>query len=258
MKRFVLVLLSVLMVSSLCGCGDSEKDKVVIETPVAESEMTRRPITFLESHEESLRNYLSECSYMVFSQTMENGIQGEVVYSTTRYSISVNTEQKIQNMSMKYIVVNGASHEGVGFNIYSDGETTLMSEDGVWVEAAPEYGALAWDLDGFDNALDVFDYLLNILRLPVGVEGYDMNGYWTFEWTLPATVDLFAGLEYDDLLEADYKFTFRERDYGIIPDSFSVNAGYVVDDVNYYVKSTIQINSVGNTGITMPAIGSKS
>lgn len=264
MKRIELLLLSMLMVL-LVGCEstiDVESEQpsgVVSEAPAPTQTPPVEVIDFIftDSHEKLMKDFLSGCKYMIFSQTMSNGIEGQSVYSTTRYTLSVNVEQKVQSQTMRYLVVNGISHEGVGYSLYSDGDYTIVNEDGVWVEASDMYKMQVWDLSSFDNDLDVYMYLLHDLKLPVGVVGTAAGEWWTFEWTEPATDSLVVGLNYDQLLDATYKYTFRNKSGTVLPDSVSVRVGYIVEDVQYYMESVVQISSIGNTSIVMPKVGEK-
>lgn len=263
MKRFKLVLLCMALLL-LTACDKEEvvpSEGVVSGQPDVSADVSAEPvreeITFTAEHEKSMRDYLSTRTYMIFSQSMDNGIQGQSSYSTTRYSLSVNVEQKIQSLTMRYIIVNGMSHEGVGYSIYSNADKTIVSEDGVWKEATSEYSNLAWDLSNFDNDLDIYDYLMNGLELPIGHVGVSYDDYWTFEWKEPADDSLLVGLEYDELLEASFKYTFRYVKETVVPNSVTVRVGYKIEDVQYYVESVIQFSSIGNTLIAMPEIGSK-
>lgn len=270
MKKFMLVFLVCAQVFLLCACnqgvdvpGDSsaevsDNSQESNAPPVETVPVTIEPITFTEDHKESMEEYLRGCKYVSFMQEMENGIEGQAVYSTTRYSLSVNVEQKVQSISMRYITVEGVNREGVGYKIYSDGEQTIVSEDGVWVEAGEGYDTLAWDLSQFSNALDVFNYLMHDVELPIDKEGTSTGEYWTIEFTEPADDSLLAGLEYDSLVDAKYTFKFRYVDDTVRPDSVTIRVGYIVADVQYYVESTIQMNSFGNTPISMPKIGTNS
>lgn len=268
MKRIFLACLAAVLALALVGCDgaavpEQMGDSSVVESqepvlPTESVDVKSRTITFTEEDAQSLRDYLGVHTYMIFYQMMDNGIEGQSVYSSTRYTLAVNVTQKVHSLSMKYITVSGIDREGVGYSLYSDGTSTLISEDGAWVEAPEGYESLAWDLSRFHNTLDVYNYLLHDLELPVGKDGTAVGGYWTFEWSEPAVDSLLVGLKYDELLNADYKFTFREVDDHIAPDSVTVRVGYIVDEVQYYVESTIQINSVGDTKIAMPKVGDKS
>lgn len=263
MKRFKLILLCMaLLLLTACDKAEVEPSEgVVSDSPTESVEVSAEPVledvTFTAEHEQSMRDYLSTRTYMIFSQSMDNGIQGQSSYSTTRYSLSVNVEQKIQSLTMRYIIVNGLSHDGVGYSIYSNPDRTIVSEDGVWKEATSEYSNLAWDLSNFDNDLDVYDYLMNGLGLPIGRTGTSYDNYWTFEWTEPADDSLLIGLEYDELLDASFKYTFRYVKDTVVPNSVTVRVGYKIEDVQYYVESVIQFSSIGNTLIAMPEIGSE-
>lgn len=255
------------MLTVLAGCTTPEQPVVSdepsnvpvvndIEEPTESSTpVTIEPITFTEEHKQSLIDYLKSCSYVSFTQTMDNGLDGQAVYSTTRYSLSVNTEQKVHSITMRYIEVNGISREGVGYKMITDGDKIMVSENGVWAEADGVYETVAWDLSQFENTWDVFSYLLRDVELPVGAEGTNSDGYWSFEFSEEASDTLLTGIEYDELLGADYKFTFRDKDGVVRPDSVTVRVGYKIAEVDYYVSSTIQLNGFGNTKIAMPEIG---
>lgn len=274
MKRFSSVLLLCFMLCFMAGCGVSDpSDPVVTGDSSAEPSQTEqstpepapiettpveyKPITLTEEHIENMQEFLRGCKYVSFMQTMENGYEGQAVYSTTRYSLSVNVEQNVHSISMRYITVDGINREGVGYKIYSDGNQIMVSEDGEWKEADSSYEVLIWDLSSFDNALDVFEYLMHDVQLPVGVEGISTGEFWTFEFTEPADDSILAGIEYDNLLDATYKFTFRNVSDTIRPDSVSVRVGYEIAETQYYVESVIQMNSFGNTKIAMPKVGAK-
>ena len=268
MKKCSLVLLLCAMLCIMAGCGspgaassndpsvtgDSSAEPAPIESPPVEY----REITLTDEDVEAMKEYLRSCKYMSFMQTMENGYEGQAVYSSTRYSLSVNVEQNVHSLSMRYITVDGTTREGVGYKIYSDGETIMVSEDGEWKEADSSYETLTWDLSRFDNAWDVFEYLLREVKLPVGVEGVSTGEMWTFEFTEQADPSILAGIKYDELRSASYKFTFRNTGVSIVPDAVTVRVGYKIGETDYYVTSTIQMNSFGNTTIAMPQAGTKS
>lgn len=273
MRKLLSVLLLCAMLFCMVGCetnsvvpsddplvtGDSSAEPSQTDVPPIETTPVEyKPITLTQDHVESMRDYLRGCKYLAFTQTMENGYEGQAVYSTTRYSLSVNVEQNVHSISMRYITVDGINREGVGYKIYSDGESILVSEDGEWREADPSYEMLTWDLSSFNDACDVFDYLLHDVELPVGVEGTSTGEFWSFELTDKADESIIAGLQYDELLDASYKFTFRNISDTVRPDSVTIRVGYKLADVEYYVESAIQMNSFGNTKIAMPQIGSKS
>ena len=266
MKRVVLILLSCLMLV-LAGCDAA--DELPTGSQSASSGITEGPsgspsdvidiqsITFTSEHETTMYAYLEDCSYMIFSQTMTNGVAGQGVYTTTRYSFSINVKQQVQSQIMRYVVVNGAEIDGVGYSLYSDGINTIASEDGVWVKAGAKYEMQVWDLSRFSTDADVYRYLLHDLKLPIGVVGESNAGWWTFEVIEAAPASLIVGIDYDELLDASYKYTFRDRDGMILPDSVSVRVDYIVEGVQYYIESVIQINSIGNTEIIMPKVGDK-
>lgn len=269
MKKMFVVWLCGMMIVLLACCSQNEpgssddpgvdsSTEPVVVTPNESEPVEIKPIVFSEEHKASIENYLRDCKYMSFMQNMENGIQGQAVYSTTRYSLSVNVEQNVHNISMRYITVDGINRDGVGYKMYCDGENIVVSEDGVWQEAGTEYETLAWDLTQFSNALDVFEYLLHDIELPIGKEGTASGEYWTIEFEEPADDSLLVGIEYDTLLDAKYKFTFREEDYAVLPDSVTVRVGYQIANETYYVESTLQFHSFGNTKISMPEVGTNS
>lgn len=283
MKKVLLVFMSICLLLSLFGCGaldtgdtsdvdssgvvsgshavgepntgEPDESSVISQEPV---EVERVPVTFTEENLEAMTAKLQECVYSSFMQEMENGLGGQAVYSTTRYSLSVNLEQNIHSITMRYITVDGINRDGLGYKMYSDGEKYIVSEDGKWVEAGEEYETLAWDLSEFTNIWDLVSYLMHDFQFPVGKEGLSTGDYWTFEYSEPADDSLLSGIEYDTLLDADYKFTFRVKDDIPTPDSVVVTVGYTVGEETYYVKSTLQFNTFGDTAIAMPKVGTDS
>lgn len=279
MRRFGVVLLSLLLIFGLCACRIREQSEQVDETPVTDTEQaivaeepvvtdaeseTVKPadnleiteVTLTEEQVTAMIEHLKDCSYIMFMQNVENGIVGERSYSITRYSVSMNTVQKIHSISMKYIRVNGEDMEGVGYKLFSDGTQTLFSRNGVWEEANAEEAELALDMTQFENVKDVFDYLVRDIKQPIGVVGKASGDYWQFEiadWQ-PAD-SIIEGLPYDELGSTTYKFTYRLVDDILRPDSVTVHLEYKVDDVLYYIESTIQVNSVGNVNISTPSVG---
>lgn len=274
MKRILLVLLSSFLLVALCGCENAQEpepgntsgvvsgesssfpddNSIVTTEPV---EVEHKPVTFTEADKEAMISELRGCVYSSFAQEMENGFEGKATYSTTRYSLSVNVEQNIHSISMRYITVDGVNRDGLGYKMYSDGENYIVSEDGEWVEADSEYEILAWDLSQFTNAWDLVSYLMHDVEFPVGVEGVSTGDYWEFEYSEQADDSLLSGIEYDTLLNADYKFTFRVRDNVPTPDSIVIKVGYESGEDTYYVESTLQFYSFGNTQISMPKVGTK-
>lgn len=279
MRRFGVVLLSLLLIFGLCACRTREQSEQVDETPVTDTEQaivaeepvvtdaeseTVKPadnleiteVTLTEEQVTAMIENLKDCSYIMFMQNVENGIVGERSYSITRYSVSMNTVQKIHSISMKYIRVNGEDMEGVGYKLFSDGTQTLFSRNGVWEEANAEEAELALDMTQFENVKDVFDYLVRDIKQPIGVVGKASGDYWQFEiadWQ-PAD-SIIEGLPCDELGSTTYKFTYRLVDDILRPDSVTVHSEYKVDDVLYYIESTIQVNSVGNVNISTPSVG---
>lgn len=233
-----------------------EDNSGVVTTPPVEVELT--PVTFTEEHKTAMLEELTGYKYMSFSQEMENGITGQAKYSTTRYSLSVNLEQNIHSLTMRYITVDGISRDALGYKLYSDGTNYIVSEDGKWVEAGEEYETLAWDLTQFTSASDVVSNLMHEVQWPVDKEGTSTGDYWTFEYTEATPESLLVGIEYDELLDVTYKFMFSVKDDKPIPSSIVVNIGYKIGEEEYYVESTLRFYSFGNTKITIPAVGSDS
>lgn len=269
MKRVISFVLMYMMLLVIAACGASQplmttNPGVEYTASPSESEPAVVPtyeeteVTLTDENVKDMQEYLSTCAYMHFMQDMENGVTGQAVYSWTNYSISVNIAQKLHSITMRYIESNGMSREGVGYKLFTDGKDVLVSENGVWVEADGKYEMIAWDLSKFENDWDIFMYLMHDIELPVGSVGTAAGGYWTFSYTEKATNSLVTGIEYDELLDADYEFIFHILDGHVVPSVVSVNVGYRVGENTYYVSSKIQINSVGNTELIMPELGSES
>lgn len=275
MKKSSLILGSLLVALSLSACNngvdklpeplevDESNNIVSSELPeVQEIETETEEVNeckFTKESADKVREYLEGYNYINVIQSVENGLKNETSYTSIVYNVVSDTTTKVTDFNI--ITSYGDNDErGSGEKHYirdfaNDITYERNDDDTEWLECDGKIPMIDWDILSFDNSYAIWKYLMKDCDTPVDTIGYISGDYEYYTVVKEADDSFISGIEYDRLGDQEMTYIYHRIGDSLIPTSVVVEINYFVGNTEYYVRSTVQLATVGNTSLNIPELG---
>lgn len=222
----------------------------------SETEVIEESCTFTADKQKAVDDYLSQFTLINVLQTMENGVVDDLAKTTISYSVMADTKcDTVDLQTSNSYLFEGESGTGAHhyFKDYVN-DITLERTDVEWIEADGQVQMINWDITSFENCSDIWKYLARDWQLQVGTEGY-ISGDFEYYTVFSEEVDknFITGLDYDTLKSQEITYIYQSyEDNVLVPKSIIAEVIYTIGDKEYFVRSTIQLSSVGSIELQTP------
>lgn len=270
MRKSSLIICSLITALSLSAC--SNKSEMMLEETIqvpegnsivsttvpdiieeTDEDDTARWCTFTPYKATNLKAYLENYTYISVKQTIQNGAKDEDAYSSITYDVTADVVSKIAELSISKEVDGEQDFSAQYIRDFANDSTFEKSGED-WVECDGTIMMIDWDIMNFENDYSVWQYLMKDNDLPVNTSGYTSESFEYYTVTKDASENMLSGIKYDRLGKQETTFIFKEADSISIPISVIVEVNYFVGDKEYYVRSTLNQISLGNTKLSMPEL----
>lgn len=214
------------------------------------------PCYFTSDKISYISDYLSQFTFINVIQTLENGIVDDLAKTSISYSVlaDVKTDYVDFQTSNSYLY-EGESGSG-NHHYFKDyvNDITLEKVGDEWIEADGEIQMINWDIQSFENCNDIWNYLARDWQLPVDTEGYISENfeYYTIK-SNKVDENFITGIKYDSLVSQEITYIYQNYGDNIyVPKSIIAEVIYTIGDKEYFVRSTIQLSTVGSSELTFP------
>lgn len=215
---------------------------------------TNNYVIFTQDKADSIKDYLSEYTFINFTQTIQNGLKDEAPINDITYTVIADTSTNICQLSLNKIINGDLSNE-TSISDLSTGETYVQDIDGYWQRADGIVQMINWNLTEYENTYDLYKYLVDNIDLQIGTFGVLIDeGRESYQFTSVAKEGSLSGVDYDELCNQTVTFIVDKIGDSYRPSKISIDIEYIVDDVTYYCRSDIQIIVVNNTKLLMPKL----
>lgn len=231
--------------------------EVASETEESEEEL-REECTFTKDKANKVKEYFEGYNYINIVQSMENGLKDDDAYTKVTYNVIADTSTKVVDFDIITSFNDGEKHGDGGVHYIRDyiNDITYQRDDSDtrWNKCDGEILMIDWDFMSYENAYDIWQYLMKDNDTPVDTVGYVSGEYEYYTVTTKANDSFITGLEYDKLGDQESTYIYHNIGGTLIPTSVVIEINYFIGDKEYFVRSTIQLGTVGNTSLNMPEL----
>lgn len=270
MRKSSLVICGSLLVLSLTACSSKStpstesvnvgetilSSELPTETTEVATEEQKLDTTFTQEKADKLASYLSSFTYAEVSQSMENGYSNGIAYTRTSYDVKADTASGVADYTVSQRVDSNTegAKEGSAHYIrnYKEGITFEKDDSDNWVKSEGTVNMIAWNLEDYTSAYDIFNYVLKDYTIPIDTKGYTSGNYEYYTVEEDATENMVSGLTYDKLGKQTVDYIYYSADDKYYPVSVITKIGYTYKDEEYYIQSTIQFATFDNISLSMP------
>ena len=244
-------LLTTLLISTmlLTACGTNNKtteEKLTTElatkTDATTQSVEESKVTLTEETLEAMKQYIKDSETILFDEIFTNGVLSGEVQTQTRNKIEVcvNSGVTIADIDGKIFADRYTDEPMEELHLVKD------SEDN-WVEAEDTTYILGWNIQDFDNSLDLYMFLTNDSLPPVGTEGIVSNEYTYYTVSEDIKDVKIEGIKYDEIEGKSTTYIVKDN----VLQSYVVEVEFSKENVRYLTTTTYYFD-YSNKVLEMP------